>query len=211
MKPYSILPVFICFFVFFFASCSKHNESAPPPATSNNITVTIAFPDGRSLTATDYGVQVGPTPGYYQIDGTALDTTTPVAWLNTNNLAWGWEMYTYGASGYHPGTTYRLVFSTPTYFDNAAIAEVYNWYRYDASFAWALGSVSVFEYEGSTYDITKLSVTTTVKDSTSATLSGSFSVTLYADSIFTVSSRTAYAYSDQPIQITGMYNNITLP
>ena len=201
------------FFAFVIASllagCSKHNEDMAPP-NSNNITVTISFPDGRNVTSTDYAVQASSIPLNYQINGTSLDTIEPVAWLNTNNVENGWDFYTYGFWGNNPGKSYKLIFSTPTYFDNVNVPEFYDFYRWDPSLAWTLGSVSLFKFEGSTYEITKLTVSTTVKDSTTSTISGTFTVIFSADSVFTATSRTAYSYP-YPFEIDGTYNNISLP
>jgi hypothetical protein len=191
------------------SGCSKHNsDTNTPPAGSTSVTVTISFPDGHTYTCTDYSVVQPPTaPGVDQIDG-RVDTTQPVIWLDDNNLDFGWDVYTYGLTGVTPGKTYSLIFSTPNQYENTNVQEEYNKNLYKPTLAWALGSASAFEFEGSVYDLRQLTVSTTIADSfKTKPTSGSFSVQLVADSVFTATSRTAYS---GVIQITGTFNNLNI-
>ena len=194
--------------VLFAASCSK-SGSSNPPSNSTKVTVTITFSDGHSYTCTDYSVRDtanGPWPNI--IDG-RVDTLQPVIWLNDNNVDNGWDFYTYGITGETPGKSYSLIFSTPNYYNNSNIAESWNPNIWNPSLGWTLGSVSHFDFQGSTYELRQLTVTTAIADSSKNNpTSGSFSVTLIPDSVFTTTTRSAY--SGGSIQITGTFQNLNI-
>jgi hypothetical protein len=194
-------------FALFTVSCSK-SSSGNPPKNSTMVTVTISFPDGHSYNCTDYSVPDSGGSWLNLIDG-RVDTIQPVIWLNDNNLDNGWEFYTYGITGETPGKSYSLIFSTPNYFDNTAIAESYNPNVWNPSLGWTLGSASFFAFQGSTYELRQLTVTTNIADSSkNSPTSGSFSASLIADSVFTATTRSAY--SSEPIQISGTFQNLRI-
>jgi hypothetical protein len=201
MKTFFLLLILISFNI----GCSKKGQSATiqPPANSTNITVNITFPDGRSFSSVDYSLPVGVTN---QVDG-ATDTLVPVGWVDTNNLEYGWEFWTYGFMGLTAGKSYSLYFSTPTYYDNASFEEVYNPLVYSPTLAYAAGTTLGFKFQGSTYNIPKAIVTTGITDSTQSPTNGSFTISLFADSVFTGATRSVYSYSS-PIVITGTFNNV---
>lgn len=194
--------------VLFAASCSK-SGSPNPPANSTQVTVTIAFPDGHSYTCTDYSVSDTVNSGWPNIIDGRVDTVQPVIWLNDNNVYNGWDFYTYGITGETPGKSYSLIFSTPNHFNNSDIAESWNPSIWNPSLGWTLGSVSHFDFQGSTYEVRQLTVTAAVTDSSKKNpTNGSFSVALIADSVFTTTTRSAY--SGGPIQITGTFRNLNI-
>ena len=89
------------------------------------------------------------------------------------------------------------------------IQEAYDPKVYNPSLGWTLGSVSHFEFQGSTYELRQLTVSTTIADSSKSNPgSGSFSVQLIPDSVFTSTSRTAWPSG--AIQISGTFNNLNI-
>ena len=189
--------------------CSKSGSPATtPPKNATTVAVTISFPDGHTYQCSDYSVpdSTGVWPNL--IDG-RVDTLQPVIWLSDNNVDHGWDFNTYGVTGMTPGKSYSLIFSTPKQYDNTAVAEAWDPNVYNPTLGWTLAQGSVFIFQGSTYDVRQLVVTTSVADSSKTNpTSGGFSVSLVADSVFTATTRSAY--TEGQIQITGTFTNMSI-
>jgi hypothetical protein len=188
--------------------CSKKNQTTQPPAASTSITLDVSFPDGRSVTCTDYSMPVSPGSVSQEIDG-SINSIIPVGSVNTNNVQqYGFNYWIFSFMGLTPGENYSLTFATPTQYDNTLFQETNGPYV-SYTIAYTTGSNMKFQYQGSTYEMTSAIVTTAVSDSNSYnSVNGTFAISLYADSVFTATTRTAYSYST-PIVINGAFKNVT--